>query len=101
VMTDSGGVQEECAVSGKPVLVLRPTTERIEAVDAGVAQLVGTDAAGIAAAASALLLDRDRYARMAHTTTVFGDGHASRLILDALVSVRSRRAVASGLATTR
>jgi UDP-N-acetylglucosamine 2-epimerase (non-hydrolysing) len=84
VLTDSGGIQEECAALGKPVLVLRAQTERQEAVEAGVAVLVGTCAATIADTASALLTDRERYRSMARPTTAFGDGTASARILDAL-----------------
>jgi UDP-N-acetylglucosamine 2-epimerase (non-hydrolysing) len=86
VLTDSGGVQEECAVLGKPVLVMRANTERAEAVDAGVALLVGADAKRIAEAAALLLDDRQAHARMAQATTAFGDGNAAVRILDALLA---------------
>jgi UDP-N-acetylglucosamine 2-epimerase (non-hydrolysing) len=84
VMTDSGGIQEEAPSLGKPVLVMRETTERPEAVAAGTARLVGTDAGRIVAEAAALL--RDPAARLAMVATVnpFGDGCASDRILDAL-----------------
>ncbi|MEO6361743.1 MAG: UDP-N-acetylglucosamine 2-epimerase (non-hydrolyzing) [Caldimonas sp.] len=84
VLTDSGGVQEECAALGKPVLVLREDTERPEAVDAGTAVLVGTAPNRILSVASALLGDPESYRKMSHPTTVFGDGRASLRILDAL-----------------
>jgi UDP-N-acetylglucosamine 2-epimerase (non-hydrolysing) len=84
VLTDSGGIQEECATLGKPVLVLRRDTERPEAVDAGVALLVGTAAQRIIDVASALLADRRYYDSMARPSTAFGEGAASALILDAL-----------------
>jgi UDP-N-acetylglucosamine 2-epimerase (non-hydrolysing) len=86
VLTDSGGVQEECAALGKPVLVMRSLTERAEAVDAGVAVIVGTDADQIVAAGSSILLDADRYARMSRPSDAFGDGKASERILEALLS---------------
>lgn len=81
VLTDSGGLQEEAPSLGKPVLVLRETTERPEAVAAGTAKLVGTTAAGIATAAIALLEDAAAYRRMANAINPFGDGHASERIL--------------------
>jgi UDP-N-acetylglucosamine 2-epimerase (non-hydrolysing) len=81
VLTDSGGVQEEAPSLGKPVLVLRATTERPEAVEAGVAELVGTDPGMLLAAATRLLDDPLQYARMAKAVNPFGDGHATRRIL--------------------
>ena len=84
VLTDSGGVQEECAALGKPVLVLRDDTERQEAVDAGVAMLVGTAPQRIVDAASKVLSDAEVYDRMAQPSLAFGDGRASARILDAL-----------------
>jgi UDP-N-acetylglucosamine 2-epimerase (non-hydrolysing) len=85
VLTDSGGLQEEAPALGKPVLVLRETTERPEAVEAGVARLVGTDAAVIVGSAEALLDDPDAYAAMAHPANPFGDGQASRRIVETLM----------------
>jgi len=85
VMTDSGGVQEEAPSLGKPILVLRDVSERQEAVDAGVAVLVGTDERKIYAAAHELLTDETTYARMAKETCVFGDGFASERIVSVLV----------------
>jgi UDP-N-acetylglucosamine 2-epimerase (non-hydrolysing) len=84
VITDSGGVQEECAALGKPVLVVRDHTERSEAVDAGVARLVGTDAAAIVAAAADLLEGGSAIRRMSRATNVFGDGCAAARVLQAL-----------------
>ena len=84
VVTDSGGLQEEGPALGKPVLVLRDATERPEAVDAGVARLVGTDADAIVSAASELLDDPAAYAAMAHVENPFGDGQASLRIVNAL-----------------
>ena len=84
VLTDSGGVQEECCALGKPVLVLREDTERPEAVDAGVAVVVGTSPHDIADAASRLLGDPETRRRMSGASRAFGEGNASMQILDAL-----------------
>jgi UDP-N-acetylglucosamine 2-epimerase (non-hydrolysing) len=84
VVTDSGGVQEEAPALGKPVLVVRETTERPEAVDAGVAKLVGTSVRDIVSSVDQLLDDPDLYARMARATDAFGDGQASARIVRAL-----------------
>lgn len=80
VMTDSGGMQEEAPGLGKPVLVLRETTERPEAVGAGMARLVGTDVQRIVDAAQRLFDDPAAYAAMAGARNPFGDGHASERI---------------------
>jgi len=81
VLTDSGGVQEEAPGFGKPVLVMRETTERPEAIDAGVARLVGTSESVIVDAATRLLDDSAHYETMATATNPFGDGHsASRIV---------------------
>jgi UDP-N-acetylglucosamine 2-epimerase (non-hydrolysing) len=81
VLTDSGGLQEEAPSLGKPVLVLRETTERPEAVQGGTAHLVGTDPQTITAEASALLSDPRLYETMATAINPFGDGHAAERIL--------------------
>ena len=81
VLTDSGGLQEEAPSLGKPVLVLRETTERPEAVAAGTAKLVGTDSARIVAAAEELLTNPAAYVAMATAINPFGDGHAAERIL--------------------
>lgn len=85
VMTDSGGIQEEAPGLGKPVLVLRQRTERPEAVLAGAARLVGTDADEIVAAAVELWEDDLVYQRMARAVNPFGDGRAAERIVDALL----------------
>lgn len=84
MLTDSGGVQEEAPALGKPVLVMRETTERPEGVEAGTAKLVGTDAARIVAEATALLDDPAAYAAMARAHNPFGDGHSAARIADLL-----------------
>lgn len=81
LLTDSGGLQEEAPSLGKPVLVLRETTERPEAVDAGTAKLVGTHAKAIAEAASRLLKSESAYKTMANAINPFGDGRASERIV--------------------
>ena len=88
VLTDSGGIQEEAASLGKPVLVMRETTERREGIDAGCAVLVGTDPARIAAQVDRLLSDPALYQKMASPTAVYGDGHASDRICDALAATQ-------------
>ena len=87
VLTDSGGIQEEAPALGKPVLVMRAVTERPEAVEAGTAQLVGTDTGGIVTAAQHLLDDDDAYARMANAVNPYGDGNARFRIADHLASL--------------
>ncbi|MGG6296259.1 non-hydrolyzing UDP-N-acetylglucosamine 2-epimerase [Leptolyngbya sp. AN02str] len=82
LLTDSGGLQEEAPSLGKPVLVLRETTERPEAVTAGTAKLVGTAPETVVNAASQLLADPAAYGAMANAINPFGDGHASERIAD-------------------
>ncbi len=86
VLSDSGGLQEEGPALGKPVLVLRETTERPEAVLGGVALLVGTDTATIVTAASQLLRDPEAYQQMAQAINPFGDGQATVRIIDAITA---------------
>ena len=81
VLTDSGGIQEEAPGLGKPVLVMRDTTERPEALDAGTVRLVGTDYGKIVSEASALLDNRKHYEAMSHAVNPYGDGRAcSRIV---------------------
>jgi len=84
VLTDSGGIQEEAPGLGKPVLVMRDTTERPEALDAGTVKLVGTDYNKIFNETSRLLDDREAYESMSHAVNPYGDGHACERIVDAL-----------------
>lgn len=86
IITDSGGVQEEAPSLAKPVLVTRETTERPEAVHAGLAQLVGTSRERIVGAVSRLLSDEAAYARMSAGYNPYGDGHAADRIAEALVA---------------
>ena len=84
VLSDSGGLQEEAPALGKPVLVLRDTTERPEAVEAGTVRLVGAAQEAVCAAARRLLDDRRDYARMANVVNPYGDGYASRRIVQGI-----------------
>lgn len=83
-LTDSGGIQEECPSFGKPVLVMRDTTERPEGVDAGTLRLVGTTEAGIYSSFKELLGDEVAYSRMSNACNPYGDGHACERIADVL-----------------
>jgi len=90
VLTDSGGIQEEAPALSKPVLVLRENTERPEAVEHGVARVVGTDENRIVEEASILLSRDDEYAKMAHAANPYGDGRACERILAATASLFGR-----------
>ena len=95
VLSDSGGVQEEAPCFGVPVLVLRDTTERPEAVEAGVARLIGVKRSRVVAETLALMGDADAYQAMARAISPFGDGHAADravVAIDALMGVVSSRA---------
>ncbi len=87
ILTDSGGIQEEAPSLGKPVLVMRDTTERPEALTAGTVRLVGTDEERILAEAERLLSDNDAYQVMARAHNPYGDGKASARIADALFDI--------------
>jgi UDP-N-acetylglucosamine 2-epimerase (non-hydrolysing) len=86
VLTDSGGIQEEAPSLGKPVLVMRDTTERPEALQAGTVRLVGSDRDRIVQETSRLLLDGVAYAAMAHAHNPYGDGRAAMRIVDRLLT---------------
>lgn len=85
VMSDSGGVQEEAPTLGKPVLVLRDTTERPEGINAGTLKLVGTDENNIYEQAKILLTDKKAYDAMSKASNPYGDGHSSQKIVDAII----------------
>ena len=85
-LTDSGGIQEECPSYGKPVLVMRDTTERPEGVEAGVLRLVGTDEESIYNNFSNLIKNKDQYMKMSRSCNPYGDGHACERIADILES---------------
>ena len=91
VITDSGGVQEEAPSLGKPVLVMRESTERPEAVEAGTVELVGDNPARIVAAAARLLSDEETYRRMSMAHNPYGDGHASERIVEQIARRVRRR----------
>jgi UDP-N-acetylglucosamine 2-epimerase (non-hydrolysing) len=80
ILTDSGGIQEEAPSLGKPVLVLRDTTERPEGIEAGTARLVGTNAKHIVDETERLLDDSRHYEAMSRATNPYGDGRASERI---------------------
>ena len=82
ILTDSGGIQEEAPSLGKPVLVMRDTTERPEAVDAGTVMLVGADRERIENGVSILLDDKTVYEKMSKAVNPYGDGLACQRIVD-------------------
>ena len=85
ILTDSGGVQEEAPALGKPVLVLRDTTERPEAVEAGTVKLIGTDKDVVYKEAKELLTNQEEYSRMSEACNPYGDGKASQRIIQAIL----------------
>jgi UDP-N-acetylglucosamine 2-epimerase (non-hydrolysing) len=85
ILTDSGGVQEEAPSLGKPVLVLRDTTERPEGIEAGTLKLAGTDEETIYKMAKELLTNKEEYERMAKASNPYGDGNASKRIVEAIL----------------
>ncbi len=86
ILTDSGGIQEEAPSLGKPVLVLRDTTERPEGIKAGTLKLVGTNSENVYKETMRLLTDHDEYERMSKASNPYGDGHASERIADAIIN---------------
>ena len=92
ILTDSGGIQEEAPSLGKPVLVMRARTERVEAIEAGTAKLVGTDPVTIVKETERLLHDPEAYVRMTQLRNPYGDGHAAeRIVRILLASKRTTR----------
>ena len=85
ILTDSGGIQEEAPSLGKPVLVLRNTTERPEGIEAGTLKLVGTDEEKIYNETKKLLTKQNEYKKMSQATNPYGDGHASKYIVDIII----------------
>ena len=85
ILTDSGGIQEEAPSLGKPVLVLRDTTERPEGIEAGTLKLVGTDEETIYSETKKLLANKEEYEKMSKASNPYGDGHASERIVDAII----------------
>ncbi|WP_442908842.1 non-hydrolyzing UDP-N-acetylglucosamine 2-epimerase [Halomonas sp. 5021] len=90
ILTDSGGIQEEAPSLGKPVLVMRDTTERPEAVDAGTVKLVGTNIERIVSQLTTLLTDKGAYEAMSYAHNPYGDGKACGRIIDELVRFENR-----------
>ncbi|MBQ9012805.1 MAG: UDP-N-acetylglucosamine 2-epimerase (non-hydrolyzing) [Bacilli bacterium] len=90
ILSDSGGIQEEAPSLGKPVLVLRDTTERPEGIDAGTLKLVGTNEDIIYEETKKLLTDKFEYEKMSKANNPYGDGHASERIVDAIIEKFSK-----------
>ena len=101
VLTDSGGLQEEAPCLGKPVLVMRDETERPEGLEAGTLRLVGPHRTAIVAATRQLLDDGTAYAKMSHASNPYGDGHASRRIVQWLLARRRGGAYPDEFAVAR
>ena len=93
VLTDSGGIQEEGPSLGKPVLVVRETTERPEGVEAGTLKLVGTSTERIVKEVSRLLDDKEEYERMSTAENPYGDGNASKRIINAILRYFQNREI--------
>ena len=85
ILTDSGGIQEEAPSLGKPVLVLRDTTERPEGIEAGTLKLVGTNENIIYEETKKLLEDKEEYNKMSKASNPYGDGNASKYIVDEII----------------
>ena len=97
VLTDSGGIQEEGPSLGKPVLVVRETTERPEGVEAGTLKLLGTSTENIVKQVSRLLDDEIEYERMSKAENPYGDGHASERIVNAIVRYFRNKELEEGI----
>lgn len=91
VLTDSGGIQEEAPGLGKPVLVMRETTERPEALSCGTVHLVGTNYNKIMDEVSTLLDDHEAYIKMSHAVNPYGDGQTCRRIADIIADKKTDR----------
>jgi UDP-N-acetylglucosamine 2-epimerase (non-hydrolysing) len=89
ILTDSGGIQEEAPSLGKPVLVMRETTERPEAISAGTVKLVGTSIEQITQQVNTLLTDEETYQTMSYSHNPYGDGKACERIVDVLLSKKN------------
>lgn len=85
ILTDSGGIQEEAPSLGKPVIILRDTTERPEGIEAGTLKLAGTNEETIYSLVDELLSDQREYEKMATASNPYGDGHASQRITDIII----------------
>lgn len=90
ILTDSGGIQEEAPSLGKPVLIMRDTTERPEALEVGSGKLVGTDSKAIIEEVARLLTDRDAYMLMTKAQNPYVDGHAAERIVEACIKFLSK-----------
>ncbi|WP_299463150.1 non-hydrolyzing UDP-N-acetylglucosamine 2-epimerase [uncultured Microscilla sp.] len=90
VLTDSGGIQEEAPALGKPVLVMRDVTERVEGIEAGTAKLVGTNHEVIVAETQKLLSDTSHYQAMSQAVNPYGDGTTSKQVLDILLTIEEK-----------
>ena len=86
ILTDSGGIQEEAPSLGKPVLVLRDTTERPEGIEAGTLKLVGTNEERIYEETKSLLENKEEYNRMSNASNPYGDGYASKYIVNEIIN---------------
>ena len=96
ILTDSGGIQEEASFLGKPLIVMRDSTERIEGLEAGVSVLVGTDKDKIVRETLDLFVNKSRYNKMSTPVNVYGDGNSSKEIIDILnkeghIGIKRRR----------
>ena len=91
ILTDSGGIQEEAPSLGKPVLVLRDTTERPEGIDAGTLKLVGTEVGNIYKETKILLENKEEYDKMSKAANPYGDGLASKYIVDAIIKKYNKK----------